>query len=56
MTKNRGSKPCARCGKSQPRERLVYSRFTKRYYCGPLEMGACTARLKKLVRREKAAA
>jgi hypothetical protein len=37
---------CVRCGRSQPRERLIYSRYTTSYYC--LDFDACD---KRAVRR-----
>lgn len=48
--KKSGVRACARCGKRLPRERLIYSRHTGRYYCGPRDMDACSVRVKKNAR------
>jgi hypothetical protein len=45
MTRNSGSKCCARCGKRQPRERLVHSPKSKKYFCSSFD--ACESRTKK---------
>ena len=41
---------CARCGRKQPVERMVYSRFTHSRYCA--DITACRARAAKVKRAE----
>jgi hypothetical protein len=38
---------CVRCGRSQPRERLVFSHYTRAYFCTPAEWAACDRRAKR---------
>lgn len=38
---------CARCGKRQPADQMVYSRFTKNRYCRQLDDCARRAKRRK---------
>lgn len=41
---------CAICGAKREREALIFSRFTRHYYCGPRLEKACARRASKKVK------
>jgi len=51
MTKQRYA--CAKCGRYEPADRMIYSRFTRNRYCS--DDRACTTRAKRRQHREVAA-
>lgn len=47
MTRHTGAKCCARCGRRQPRERLVKNSRNGRYYCASRFIEVCDSRVKR---------
>jgi hypothetical protein len=43
---------CVRCGRSQPRERLVFSHTTRAYFCMPAEWDACDRRTRRRLKEQ----